>query len=80
MISGFLSPSPSPKSNLFIFGDTRIPENNQETSMEHVLKCFLNLIILDFQNFDIFRKDRHRTMMKIRLIKPQKSLIWDQDL
>ena len=34
--------------------------------------------ILDFQHFVNFGKDRHREMMKIRLIKLRKAWIWDQ--
>ena len=36
---------------------------------------FINVEMLKSRNFDIYRKEGHRQMMKIRLIKSQKSWI-----
>ena len=41
---------------------------------------FVNLGIWEIHKNDIFAKDGHREMMKMRLIQSQKSWMWDQYL
>ena len=60
--SGLLNPSPSP-TTFFIFGDTRIRKYNKSRKSLQQLKKWT------YKQFDIFRKDRHRQIPKIRRIK-----------
>ena len=70
MITGFSDVSPSPKTNLVIFGDTRTPKENKENPWDILKKISLiNLEIWGIQNFVDLEKDGHRKMIKIRLIK-----------
>ena len=73
---GILNRHQAPTPSLFIFGDTRTPQKNQEKSLGNLKNSIsINANIWETQSFDIVRKDGHRKMMKIRLIKSPKSWI-----
>ena len=77
MIPGFLSPSPSPKTNsiyLWRHQDTSTQSRkNNGAFSKHII--FINVNSVETQYVDIYRKDGHRTMVKIRLMQSPKSWI-----
>ena len=77
MISGFSKPW-KPVFIHFIIPNASKNVRSMGTSQKHII--FGNLRIMKNQLFDIFRKDGHRNMMKIRPRISGKSWIWDQYL
>ena len=61
---GIFGPVTKPQNQLFVSLETPVNLKNSETPWVII---FINLQILEFQNFDNFRKDAHRNMMKIRV-------------
>ena len=60
MISGFLKPSPSPKTNYFHLWRHQNTETNQEQSLEPFEKAIFTNLKIGNPLFDIFGKDEHR--------------------
>ena len=72
IISGFWDVSPSPKTNYFIFGDTRIPNKvNKSSHFNNIM--FANFRTLELRNFEICRKDGQRVIPTTCLINIGKA-------
>ena len=81
MISAFLDVSRPPKTNYFYLWRHQDTQRKSKKSLEHFKDMiFVNLNISEIHIFDNFRKDGHRKMMKIRLIKSWNSWIRHQYL
>ena len=75
---GIFEPVTKPLNQLhiFIFAEPRTPNKNQEETLKHFNKYSLyKSRDLKIPCFDIFRKDRHRKMIKTCLNKSPKSWI-----